>query len=52
MNKITAVNVFLPCQKSTNSKIGGAQSLIIQGQNPFLTTFLVKARSVFCALND
>ena len=29
MNKITANNSFLPCQKLTNSKLGGgAQSLI------------------------
>ena len=52
MNKITANNVFLPCQKLTNSNPGGggAQSLIIQGQNPFFITFLAETRSVFCAL--
>ena len=51
MNKITAVNVFLPCPKLTNSNLGGgAQSLIIQGLKPIYITFLANTRSVFCAL--
>ena len=41
MNKITAVNVFLPCQKSTNSYHGGGQNL-----------YKIRAKAVFSDISS